>query len=36
MARSVYDVAAVLDAIAGYDPADLSTEAAVGQLPDRP
>eukprot|EP01035_Chromulina_nebulosa_P011064 gene11064-biopygen9257 len=25
MARSVYDVAAVLDAIAGYDPADLAT-----------
>jgi Asp-tRNA(Asn)/Glu-tRNA(Gln) amidotransferase A subunit family amidase len=36
MTRSVYDVAAVLDAIAGYDAADLSTEASVGRVPDRP
>jgi Asp-tRNA(Asn)/Glu-tRNA(Gln) amidotransferase A subunit family amidase len=36
MGRSVYDCAAVLDVIAGYDPADLATEACVGKLPDRP
>lgn len=36
MTRSVYDAAAVLDVIAGYDPADLATEASVGLLPDRP
>ncbi|WP_414664155.1 amidase family protein [Horticoccus sp. 23ND18S-11] len=36
MGRSVYDCAAVLDAIAGYDPADLPTQASVGKLPDRP
>ena len=36
MGRSVYDCAAVLDAIAGYDPTDLATEACVGKLPDRP
>lgn len=36
MGRSVYDCAAVLDAIAGYDPADLITEASIGKLPDRP
>jgi amidase len=35
MGRSVYDCAAVLDAIAGYDAADLATEAGVGQLPDK-
>lgn len=36
MARSVYDVAAVLDAIAGYDAADLATEASVGKRPAAP
>jgi amidase len=36
MGRSVYDCAAVLDAIAGYDAADLATEASVGKLPDAP
>jgi len=36
MGRSVYDCAAVLDVIAGYDAADLATEACVGKLPDRP
>ncbi len=36
MGRSVFDCAAVLDAIAGYDPADLATEACVGRMPDRP
>jgi amidase len=36
MCRSVYDCAAVLDAIAGYDPADLATEAGLGKIPDRP
>lgn len=36
MGRSVYDCAAVLDAIAGYDPADLATEASVGRMPDKP
>ncbi|MFL6577963.1 MAG: amidase family protein [Povalibacter sp.] len=35
MCRSVYDCAAVLDAIAGYDPADLATEAGLGKIPDR-
>jgi Asp-tRNA(Asn)/Glu-tRNA(Gln) amidotransferase A subunit family amidase len=36
MGRSVFDCATVLDAIAGYDAADLATEAGVGKLPDRP
>ncbi len=36
MCRSVYDCAAMLDAIAGYDPADLPTQNSVGKLPDRP
>lgn len=36
MGRSVLDCAAVLDAIAGYDAADLATEACIGRLPDRP
>ena len=36
MGRSVYDCAAVLDAIAGYDAADLATEECVGRMPDRP
>lgn len=33
MARSVHDVATLLDVIAGYDAADLATEAAVGRMP---
>lgn len=33
MVRSVYDAAVTLDIIAGYDAADLATEASVGQLP---
>jgi Asp-tRNA(Asn)/Glu-tRNA(Gln) amidotransferase A subunit family amidase len=33
MGRSVYDCAAVLDVIAGYDAADLATETSVGKLP---
>jgi Asp-tRNA(Asn)/Glu-tRNA(Gln) amidotransferase A subunit family amidase len=36
MGRSVYDCAAVLDVIAGYDAADLATEASVGRMPERP
>jgi len=36
MGRSVFDVAAVLDVIAGYDPADLPTQDSVGKIPDRP
>lgn len=36
MCRSVYDCAAVLDAIAGYDAADLATEEAVGKMPAQP
>jgi amidase len=36
MTRSVYDVAAVLDVIAGYDPADLPTQDSIGKLPYRP
>ncbi|MCX6953679.1 MAG: amidase family protein [Verrucomicrobia bacterium] len=36
MGRSVYDCAAVLNVIAGYDAADLATEACVGRMPDRP
>lgn len=36
MCRSVYDCAATLDAIAGYDPADLATEASLGKMPDAP
>lgn len=34
MARSVYDVAAMLDVIAGVDPADPATTATEGRLPD--
>jgi amidase len=34
MGRSVYDCAAVLDVIAGYDAADLATETSVGKHPD--
>jgi len=36
MGRSVYDCAAVLDVIAGYDAADLATETSVGKHPDQP
>ena len=36
MGRSVYDCAAVLDVIAGYDAADLATETSIGKHPDRP
>jgi amidase len=36
MCRSVYDCAATLDAIAGYDPADLATEAGLGKIPEQP
>jgi amidase len=36
MCRSVYDCAAVLDVIAGYDAADLATEASVGRMPEQP
>jgi len=35
MGRSVYDCAAVLDIIAGYDAADLATQAGVGKIPDQ-
>jgi len=34
MARSVYDVAAMLDVIAGVDPADPATGRAAGSIPD--
>ncbi len=33
MGRSVYDCAVVLDAIAGYDAADLATQAGIGKIP---
>ena len=36
MARSVYDCAAVLDIIAGYDPADLPTQTSIGKIPAQP
>jgi Asp-tRNA(Asn)/Glu-tRNA(Gln) amidotransferase A subunit family amidase len=36
MCRAVYDCAAVLDVIAGYDAADLATEAGLGKIPQRP
>ena len=36
MCRTVYDCAAMLDAIAGYDPADLATEAGLGKIPEAP
>jgi len=36
MCRSVYDCAAVLTAIAGYDAADLATEASLGKIPETP
>jgi len=36
MTRTVYDAAAVLDAIAGYDAADLATQAGIGKIPAQP
>jgi amidase len=33
MTRSVYDAAAMLDAVVGYDAEDLATTASLGQLP---
>jgi len=36
MTRTVYDAAAVLDVIAGYDAADLATQANIGKLPAQP
>lgn len=36
MCRSVADCAAVLDVIAGYDAADLATQASIGKLPEQP
>lgn len=36
MARSVYDAAAVLDVIAGYDAGDLTTVASFGNMPTAP
>ena len=36
MCRSVYDCAAVLDVIAGYDAADLATQAGLGKIPAQP
>jgi len=36
MCRTVYDCAAMLDAMAGYDPADLATEAGLGKIPETP
>lgn len=36
MTRSVYDAAAVLDAITGYDAADLATQAGIGKIPEQP
>ena len=36
MCRSVYDCAAVLSVIAGYDPSDLATEAGLGKIPEQP
>jgi len=36
MARSVYDVTATLDVIAGFDSNDLWTAQSLGKMPDRP
>jgi len=36
MGRSLYDCAAVLSVIAGYDAADLPTQDSIGKIPDRP
>lgn len=36
MGRSVYDCAAVLDLIAGYDAADLPTQNSIGKVPTAP
>lgn len=35
MARSVYDLAAVLSAISGFDPEDLYTQASIGKIPPK-
>lgn len=34
--RNVYDAAAVLDVIAGYDTGDLTTSAVFGRMPEKP
>ena len=36
MARSVYDLAATLDAIAGFDAFDMWTAQSLGKMPERP
>ena len=36
MARSVYDLAVTLDAIAGFDAFDMWTAQSLGKMPDRP
>jgi len=36
LARTVYDIAATLDAIAGFDTEDLITMHGVGKIPDQP
>jgi Asp-tRNA(Asn)/Glu-tRNA(Gln) amidotransferase A subunit family amidase len=36
MGRSVYDDAATLDVVAGFDPADLATQRSLGRLPTQP
>jgi len=36
MGRSVYDGAATLDIVAGFDTADLATQRGLGRLPDKP
>jgi amidase len=36
MGRSVYDVAATLDVIAGFDPYDLWTAQSLGKMPEKP
>ncbi len=35
LGRSVYDCAIVLDAIAGYDAADMATQAGLGKIPEK-
>lgn len=34
LARSVYDIAATLDVVAGFDPEDLMTYSSLGHIPD--
>ena len=34
MARSVYDVAAILSVVAGFDPEDLFTQRSIGKIPE--